>query len=463
MRRAALMFGALLAMAPGSLFSQPQFKSSFELRLRWEGFDTPVSTAQQDEGYDFGAVRLRVGGDLKWERVTLHGVLQGAGSAGLPENAAFGAGQSYVAANDGDTEPEQVGVAELSAALRAGSFQLVLGRQPWNDGLETMTGVEYLDGIKRRRIGDRLIGTWDWPNVGRRYDGLSFGGTLGDSTHLSGFAFRPLAGGVNYKDALEELEDLTVFGLSVTGKYGAWIPGSELRLFAIQYDDERRGALQAAGGELGITTLGGHFLAGNARNDLVLWGAFQGGDWGRVDQEGWAFIVEAGHEFKEDAVKLGLRVGAALASGDDPSTPEHEGFYNLLPTNHKFYGGMDYLAFSNLQTVYAELLLSRGPRWNLRLGADLFELNELGDAMYVGSGPFDEARLGYTLRRPVGGGGFRERRLGTEIDLDLNVSLRKDLRLSVGGGLFSGGAAMAQTFPEDQDGTWVYTQLAWTR
>lgn len=469
MRRSLWFLGVLLAAVPGPLICQsnppsstPEFKFSFDLRLRWEGFETPSNNALLDREYNFPLARLRVGGDLKWTKVTLHGMLQGAASTNLPANGAFGAGQSYVTANNGDTEPSQAGLAELSVALRPGTFQVVVGRQAWNDGLETMTGVEYLDGVKRRRIGDRLIGTWDWPNVGRRFDGVGVNGTLAQTTQLTGFALRPLAGGTNYIDAFEQLDDLTIYGLSVTGKHGAWIPASELRLFGIYYDDERPGALQAAGGALGFTTLGGHLLVGNERNDLLLWAALQGGDWGNQDQQAWAYIVEAGHEFREGATRLTVRGGFAQASGDDPSTPEHGGFFNLLPTNHKFYGSMDYFAFSNLQNLYAELLLSRGPKWNIRLAADLFALSDRGDAWYIGSGPFDEARLGYTARRPASGE-FRERDLGTEIDLEATFTLRKDLRLAVGGGIFSGGAAAGQASPVEEDGSWVYTQLTWAR
>lgn len=471
MRRGVCILGALLAVVPGPLFPQstqssspapgPEFTPSFELRLRWEGFETPSNDVRRDESYGFPMARLRVGGDLKWPQVTLHGVLQGAAIANLPDDAVFGAGQAYFAANDGDADPSQVGIAELSAAFRPGTFQIVAGRQPWNDGLETMTGLEYLDGVKRRRIGDRLIGVWDWPNAGRRYDGVSFNGALAQTAQLAGFAFRPLAGGTNLQDAFEQLDDVAVYGLSTTGKHGAWIPASELRLFAIRYDDERRGALQAAGGELGITTLGGHLLVGDDRNDLLLWAVVQSGDWGRTGQDAWAWIVEAGHEFRPGGRKLAARAGVAQASGDDPGTSEHESFFNLLPTNHKFYGAMDYFAFSNLRNVYAELLLTAGPRWNVRLGADLFALAERGDAWYAGSGPFDEAPLGYAGRRPAGG--FRDRELGTEFDVDVNITLRKDLRLAIGGGIFSGGDAAREVFPVEQDGSWVYTQLVWAR
>jgi uncharacterized protein YjbI with pentapeptide repeats len=461
--RAALTAAALAAapsLAVSAAAAPPEFKPSLELRLRGEAFDTPLDNPARGERYEFGSARLRVGGNVIWNQVTLRGVLQGAATAGLPENAAFGAGQAYVAANGGDTELSQVGLAELSVEARAGGWKLVLGRQAWTDGVEVMTGIDSLDGVKRRRVGDRLIGTWDWPNVGRRYDGATFAGAAGGA-HLAGFALRPLAGGINYDDAFEPLDDVEVYGLTVTGRYGAWIPKSELRLFANRYDDERPGARAAARGALGLTTAGASLLAGGARGDLLVWGAVQRGSWGPADQQAWAFLVETGRELQQGKVKLALRGGFAAASGDDPATREHETFFNLLPTNHKWYGSMDYVAFSNVRNAYLEALWSWRPPWSLRIGLDRFDLARRGDAFYGGSGAFDEAPLGYAGRRPAGG--FSARHLGDELDLELGWAVRKDLRLALGACAFWGGEAMREVFPADADGSWVYLQLLWTR
>ncbi len=473
LRTFAVLVSALGFAAQSVQAAAPDFKHSVDLRVRWESFDTPAFDTTRDQEYSFTSARLRLGGDLKWQHFTLHGMLQGATSVNLPENGAFGAGVNYYTINGNDTDASQVDIAELNAAWRTDDFQVVVGRQPWNDGLETMTGVEYLDGVKRRRVGDRLVGVWDWPNVGRRYDGVSFGVKAGESAHVAGFGLRPLAGGFNYRDAFEQLDGLEVYGLTLTGKYDTWVPDSEVRLFGIRYQDERRGAVAAAGDEVALTTIGASLLAGNERNDLLLWVATQGGDWGLFDKEGYAYIVEAGHEFRPSGPdrpsgpnrpgKLAARIGLAQASGNDASTSGNETFFNLLPTNHKFYGSMDYFAFSNLQTAYLEAIYSRGTRWNLRFAADAFWLTDRDDAIYVGSGAFDAARLGYTLRRPSQGGAFRERGLGTEIDLEAGFALRKDLRLGAGVGLFFAGPAWEESFPVEGDGSWTYVQLTWTR
>jgi hypothetical protein len=59
-----------------------------------------------------------------------------------------------------------------------------------------------------------------------------------------------------------------------------------------------------------------------------------------------------------------LALGLYYASGDgDPSDKNHNTFVNLHPTNHKFYGAMDFLSRQNLIDPYfkASITLTKGP------------------------------------------------------------------------------------------------------
>lgn len=434
--------------------------SGIELRLRWEAFETPSAAAALDRSYDFGNGRLRLIYGRTGERLGFRAVLQAAVSLGLPEAGAFAIGPVLTAANRGDTDPSQVGIAELNLTYRTPGFRLVVGRQAYAEGLEVLTGVEHLDQVKRRRLAERLVGNWEWVNVGRRFDGLSFGARLGEQ-YLAGFALRPLAGGVNYQDAFEELDGLEVYGLSLTGGYGAWLPSAEVRLFALQYEDDRPGARAAAGGALSLGTVGASVLAGNERNDLLVWAAVQRGDWGPADQDAWAAIVEVGHRFGATGGAPAVRLGAAQASGDDGGR-DHGTFFNLLPTNHKWYGTLDYSAFANLRNLYLEVLASLGERLSLRAAVHSFALVARQDAWYGGSGAFDEASLGFAARRPAAGT-FASDDLGRELDLDLTWKFKSGLALEVGSGYFLGGAAAEEALPVEADGAWAYLQLSWTR
>jgi hypothetical protein len=448
---AVLSTGAVLA-AP------PTVKPTFDLRLRFEGWDAPARNTTSDSSYDFGLGRARLGLDLAWEHWTLHGMLQASGAFGLPENGSFGAGPTYVTANEGDTDFGVIGVAELSAIYQREGLRFVLGRQPYADGFEIPTGVASLDRIKRARLGDRLIGVFEWPNVGRRFDGASVGYGQGGG-HLAGFALRPVTGAFDHLDTHDSIDDVTVFGGTFTGKYGVWIPAAELRAFAIQYEDDRR---VAPAGGLSITTAGGSFLWGNPRGNVLVWAALQSGDWGRADQEAWAVAVDLGRELDTLPGKPSIHLAFEQASGDGTPGGAHESFFNVLPTNHKYYDLIDFTAFSNLRDIYVETLLSAGPKVKVRAALHDLSLVEERDAWYGGSGAFQEGSFGYTPRLPAGGA-FPSKNIGRELGTDVTWTIREGLQLAVGGAWFWGGDAAAAFLPVEEDAGWAYVELSWKR
>jgi hypothetical protein len=454
---------ALLAVLPtcAAFAASPEIKPIFDFRLRWEGLDTPSRSAAADDSYSLGLGRARVGLDAKWTHWTLHGLVQAAGVTGVPDNPAFAAGTNYLAANNGDNDPSQIGIAELNAQYANGGFRAVLGRQAFAEGFEIPTGVAHLDAMKRRLLSDRLVGVSEWPNVGRRFDGASVGYGQGGG-HLAVFGLRPLAGGFDHEDAFEQLDDVSVYGLTVTGKHGAWIPGAEVRLFAVQYEDGRRVARTLAGDDLSLTTAGASLLAGSAAGHVLVWAALQRGEWGRADQEAWAFIVNAGHNFTGLPGKPMVHVGWEQSSGDDGPGGDHETFFNVLPTNHKLYGIMDYVDFPNLRDLYVETVLSLGEKPRLRLALHDFSLTERTDAWYGGSGAYEEETLGYASRIPAGGR-FPSDELGRELDAEVTWPLPRGLQLGVGGGYFWGGEAAEAFLPVEADGSWTFVELTWKR
>lgn len=455
----AALAAALVAALVAPPAAAVEWRTGIEARLRGELWQTPEARASQEESYELALARVRLSLDAVEGDWTFHGVLQGAAVAGLPDDGAFGIGPAYLGANGRDTSPSQLGVAELSAAWKSGPWTVVLGRQGWADGMETTTGLPALDEVKRARLAERLIGNWDWVNVGRRFDGASArldGGAL----HGTAFLFRPLAGGIDHDDAFERFDDLDVAGAVLTAERGAWLPATEVRLFATRYDDGRRGAVTAAGGDVDLATLGASLLAGDAGRDVLAWLAWQGGDWGPADHRAWAGIVEAGWR-PAAAWQPHLRIGIAQASGDDGPGGDHESFFNLLPTNHKWYGEMDTSAFSNLRNVYLDASGRRGA-WTLRAGLHGFWLVDRGDAWYGGSGAFDERSLGYAARRPPGGR-FPDAHVGWELDLGVSRPLAAGWSAAAGAAAFRGGEAARAVLPADDDGWWGYLQLAWRR
>jgi hypothetical protein len=456
-----LCLAALLAAVGtgAALAASPKIKPIFDVRLRWEGLDTPARTAAVDRSYNLNLARARVGVDAAWTHWTLRGLIQGAAAWDLPEAPAFGAGANYLSANDSDTDPSQLGIAELSATYTNGGFKAVLGRQPYVDGNEVATGVAHLDAIKRRLLSDRLIGVFEWPNVGRRFDGASAGYAKGGS-HLAGFALRPLDGAFDFEDAFDEIDDLTVYGATLTGKHGAWIPSSEVRVFAVQYEDGREVSRRQTGGDLSITTAGASLLYGNDNGHALVWAVLQSGEWGASDQEAWAYIVNVGRNFKGLPGKPMIHLGLEQSSGDDGPGGAHETFFNVLPTNHKFYGIMDYVDWPNLRDLYIESFFSIGTKTRLRVTLHDFSLTETTDAWYGGSGAFEEESFGYAARIPVSGR-YPSKDLGRELDFEVTYALPQGLQLGVGGGYFDGGDAAEAFVPVESDGTWTYLELSW--
>jgi len=444
-----------------------------EIRLRGEAWDAPSGNPTLEQEFAFGLARARARVDGQWDEWTLTAVLQGAAAFDLPERGSFGIAPVYVAANDGETDPAGAGVAELAVGYRREGFGIAVGRQGYTDGFEAATGVPYLDGVKRARIAERLVGNWDWVNVGRRFDGAAADLETG-RLHWAGFGFRPLSGGVDHEDGLEPLDDLEVYGLSVTATDlgGSGLPGfpypyQELRVGLIRYDDARPGALVAARGEIEVTTLVAHWLAGGPDRDLILWLALQEGDWGPAEHGAWAAFAEAGRSFPDRPRSPAVRAGVALASGDGAPSGDgggdHHTFLNLLPTNHKWYGGMDFSAFSNLETAYLQGSLALPASWRATAELHTFRLAERADAWWGGSGAFEERTFGYAARNPAAGPGFRSSHLGEELDVTFARPLPAGFGLTLAASYFLGGSAAAEVLTRDEDGAWGFAQLTWSR
>ncbi len=437
-----------------------QVKTSVDLRLRGESFATPVASAAQDSSYSFGIGRLRTGLDLVWPRWTFHGMAQSAATSGLPKRGVLGSGPTYRGANAGAPTPTSLGIAELSIAWTGTNARWTLGRQGYVEGFEAATGSDFLDGVKKRRFAERLYGNLDFTNVGRRYDGVTGWVRSGGKTRLDAFVLRPLTGAFDSDDAFEDLGELNIAGLTLTGPRGAWIPGAEVRLFASRYEDGRRLVPQTFRGRrrFDVTTFGTSLLAGNDTNDLALWLALQDKN---VGGRSAAFTVDVGHKFPGAPGKPAVHLAFEQASAGDVGET-YGGFFNLLPTNHKFYGSLDYFAFSNLRDAYVETTIAPGAKWKARAALHSFSLVDRKDAWYAGSGAFNAASFGYVARRPRRGV-FPSRDLGTELDLDLTWTLRPGLDLSFGGGALRTGRAIESVFPARSDGRWLYVEMGWKR
>lgn len=441
----------------------PQASALLNFRWRPEVFDTLSANAALDSSYGFTNLRLRFGVDLKWKRLTIHGLGQASGAVSLPASGSFGIGTAYFTNSGGlDTSPGQLDLAELSLSFKPDPhWSFSAGRIGLRDGVEVLTGDTRFDNIKQTRLSERLIGTWDWVNVGRRFDGATIAYDR-ERWNLYGFGARVLQGGIDYDDAFEHLDGVDIYGAVFTAKRDWWLPQSEVRMMSIAQRDTRPSTERSLGDRLLIEAVGaslvGVYPQGPGAVDLMLWLAYEFGDYGAQSHSAAAFIAEGGYGWPKVKWAPWLRGGIAYASGDDDAADrDHGTFFNMVPTNHKFYGYQDVVAFQNLTNVYGELRLQPHPKVRLALEGQLLRLSDTRDAWYAGSGAANNAAFGYTATRLPGQPALPAD-VGTEVDLQGSWAVHHRVALELGLSRFHGGEAAELLYPVQSSFTWFYFQ-----
>ncbi len=377
---------------------------------------------------------------------------------GLSTNATFGPGSTYFGAVDRSNDPEGLTVRQLYVDVPVDSLKMRFGRLLINDG----TGPRYDDkGFQyiRDRAQQRLVGGLDWPGGGRTFDGVS-GELSSDSSYVRMYGVEANMGAFEVEEAGDSLEDHQVAGLELTAKRGALIPQSEISLFGIMFRDGRDVFEATFSDELMIPTVGFHWAtqaeAGPGSWDLFAWGASQSGDFGTLSHRAEALVVESGYRFSSVCCKPWVRLGAAVAEGDrTPSNGTNANFYNGLPTNHPYYGDMDFIAFSNVRDYYVQLVLDILA--DVRFVGEFHDFNlDAHDSPQVfGSGAFNEDSLGYGSRAVLTG----SRNIGKELDLLVQTWwCKRRLEVSVGYALFFGEEVFQGLFT-DEDARFAYLQL----
>jgi hypothetical protein len=150
----------------------------------------------------------------------------------------------------------------------------------------------------------------------------------------------------------------------------------------------------------------------------------------RLDQRAFAAHVAGGYTFTDacGSPRVGLEYN--YSSGDsNPNDHTHETFDNLFPTNHKFYGYMDFFSWQNMHN--ARLATTIRPLKKLILTGDYhaFWLADTHDYFYQVNG-LPRTTGGYGIR--PGAGNF----VGTELDLIATYNATSYLSLQGGYGHF---------------------------
>ncbi|MBM4048274.1 MAG: hypothetical protein FJ279_24485, partial [Planctomycetes bacterium] len=240
-------------------------------------------------------------------------------------------------------------------------------------------------GRQELSYGDeRLIGSLDWGNVRRTFDGVK---AIYDTkpVRVDIFWVRPV--GTPRKD----LNDAD-YSRSFRGAYATLktIPNHALDVYAVQFKEETTSVTGGDGrrGDFEIETYGSRFVGTRkAFNfgafDYGVEAAMQRGNWSHDDVDTWAIHTRGGYTFQKIPWTPRLGVEYNHASGDhNPRDDKFQTFHNLFPTNHDKYGYMDFVGWRNIDNWRFSLSAQPTPKLFLSLDYHLFHLDEERDALY---------------------------------------------------------------------------------
>jgi hypothetical protein len=444
-------------------------KLSLSTRFRIEGWD-----AHAPEMDWFTAFRSRAGLQYTWKDLftayvefqdaRVNGISCLAGDPNDPcRHPTSGAGDLYRRNSGDSSHASSQRIRQLWLELQpVENAKLRLGRQDIKLGTEVMYPEGNWKYLKGARLAERLVGTVGWTHVERSNDGATLSYDVGEDYNIYLWGAKPTTGVFDVDGPYSTQDDILYGGASLTAKRGAWLPNTEARIFWIGYRDdrsERNGALQESH-NLNIYTAGASLLGvhpmGPGNVDLMLWGAYQWGDFYDLDQFAWSALVEAGYQFTEVQMKPWVRAGINAATGDrDVDDDDNEAFFNLLPTNHKFYGFQDRFALSNLINFFLQLKLAPTAKSDLNVFLHRFQVFTGDDGRRFGTGAFNRSSFGYGVS-PSGGNGSHS--VGTAVDVVANYKLHPRLALQAGYTYMWGNALLNQQFSDD-DVRWAYFQV----
>lgn len=416
-----------------------------------------------DNAYVADKLLFRVGYTDKWWGVLAEARSSGVSSdnRGAAPNIATGASPE----SDGPIELHQAYVTvgnhkEFPVSLKVGRQELAYG-------------------------DERILGAFAWNNIGRVFDGAKlrwqnswFGvdafatklvvpddnsfNTPNDYEYFSGLYF-------NTKKIPKNWTELYFFARNVSpGAASFKAPFTTPAPFNTSARD--------------IYTLGARFRSATnewGNFDYTLEGSYQFGDWKRAatgvranqrdDHQAHAVALNVGYTFPDAWGTPRVALEYAHASGDsDPNDGTHETFDNLYPTNHKFYGYMDLVAWQNVHDIRAIYQVKPHPRFSLAVEGHALWLADTADRFYNVAGvPRAGATIGgVNTGAPGSGLGYGLNPtyspfLGFETDIVGGFILTKFANLEAGYAHFFRGGYIADTFSKSgsQDADWIYTQL----
>jgi hypothetical protein len=377
----------------------------------------------------------------------------------------LGLGAADYAANDNSQYTAFIFPKQAFLRLKWDHSSLQFGRFEFTDGSEVKPTDGTLASLKNDRIGQRLIGTFGFSDMGRSFDGIHYAYSNGqwNFTAVSAIPTR----GVFQVDGWGWVDTpITYVALTKEADWGT--SHAEWRVFGLFYNDDRDvlktdnrpAAVRAADkGGIDIGTYGGHFILATPTSagtfDLLGWGALQSGRWGDLTQRSGAGAIEGGYQPKgAEKVHPWFRGGYYYSSGDgNANDGTHGTFFAVLPTP-RVYARFPFFNSMNNRDLFGEVMLR--PTKNLTFRSDVHGLwlANKADLWYTGGGAFQPWTFGFSGRPSNGNTG-----LATLYDISSDYKWRHGISLGLYFGYAVGGPVIKKIYPENSNGALGFTEL----
>jgi hypothetical protein len=309
---------------------------------------------------------------------------------------------------------------------------------------------------------ERLIGAFGWNNIGRAFDAvkLRWQNALFSADFFSGYPVIPENGEFDVDNSHDWFSG--VYATSTK------IPKTILEAYFLARNASREAINTEPSPQFpqptarDIYTVGGRLKSAPGalgRWDYTLEGAYQFGDFAtnavapRLTQDAFMAVAQAGYTFSDTPTTP--RLGAEYAYGSGSSgNGRHGTFDNLFPTNHKFYGYMDFVSLQNIQDVRGELTLKPSQITSFAIEGHGFWLADTHDYFYNVAGQ----------PRTTGGYGIHpgyNSFVGSELDVIGSLAVTRNAQFEVGYGHFFPGEYIKQSLAGvggEQAADYVYVQ-----
>ncbi len=317
---------------------------------------------------------------------------------------------------------------------------------------------------------ERIVGAFDWNNIGRTFDAAKLTYKSGALT-VDAFAASvvvPRRSGMNMSDFYNgnETRREQIF----SGIYASTTAlGPQTTDFYALHLHEEQLVTSTNFITLGtrIKSKPGTFAPASASDgkgvvtapkpvgfDYDFEGAYQTGEVKGLDLTAFALHGGIGYTF-DTACMPRLGVAFNYGSGDgDPSDGDVETFQNLFPTNHKFYGQMDVFSWQNMKDLEVSFKCAPTKKLTAKAEFHAFWLADTNDSWYRANGIATVRPLTPVARAASDFVGY-------EVDATLTYTVSKNLSFEGGYSHFFAGDYLSDTGASD-DADFVYLQTSIT-